>query len=130
MENINQSAMSVQKHQVGILYRRCLKWIKQFGLPFDLLCEESRKIRNEFEEYRNEKDPSKIDFLVKRAEYWLGYYEHPLPYIFPTHKGGSSYLRYVQIKDDLIAINSQIYNNDKLRQKEWEEEQKKLQKNQ
>lgn len=117
--------MSIQKHSIGLLYRRSLKWLKNFGLPFDLLCEESRKIRNEFEEYKNETDVAKIDFLVKRAEFWLDFYDHPSPYIIPTYPGGTSFVRYHESPPDWIARHSQIYNRDQERLKEWNEYKKK-----
>lgn len=50
--------------------------------PFrDEYNDEARKIREEFEEHKNETNPSKIEFLLQRAEYWLELVRTTAPYI-------------------------------------------------
>jgi hypothetical protein len=99
--------MSILK--AGLLYRKCLKWVKVQGLPFELMCEEAQHVRDEFEKYRYETDPSKIQFLFDRAEYWLNELEPAIPYTIPNFPGGSSWLRNPQLDMDYVKSHSGIY---------------------
>eukprot|EP01080_Neovahlkampfia_damariscottae_P006889 gene6889-11051_t len=105
--------MSVTKPAIGLLYRKCLKQLKHYIRENDLVCREAQKIRDEFDEHRNEVDPGKIDFLVKRTEFWLYEVQHPRPYIIPHDEGGTLFMRYVQMSDAMLKENSQLYDFDK-----------------
>lgn len=99
----------MSKLPIGLLYRKSLKWLKLQRLPFPVMCEEAHHIRDEFEEYRNETDLSKIQFLYERAEYWLNELEYPIPYVIPDHLGGSSWLRNPQLDLDFVKSHSGIF---------------------
>ncbi len=71
------------QHQktVFCLYKKCLRTLTDhLFTTHEQFNTEARKIRQEFEAHWNETDPAKVDFLVKRAEYWLEFYRHPQPY--------------------------------------------------
>lgn len=67
--------------RVQALYKKTLKTLKDCLATRQFFVEEAGRIREEFEEHRNETDPGKIEFLIERAEYWIWALKDSSPYI-------------------------------------------------
>lgn len=91
-----------------MLYRRTLKSVDTWITHRSLFMEEARKIRAEFEENRNVKDPVKASFLLDRGYYWLNEYPHPETYVLPWMLDGSMYLRSEPLPPEVVQRHSDI----------------------
>jgi len=90
--------------RVRDLYRRILKNSKSWSFVEGVWQEDALEIRREFNKHMSESRPVVVEQLIQEAEERLKKYEHPDPYIFPTHPGGSMYQRNTPIPERLRNI--------------------------